>query len=75
MPGFSIVCAMITIVAMPLVGVLLTCVTRGTAALKTVNEIMRRRIHLDLDSHKKPREQLEECVRLLLNEVADVTNL
>jgi hypothetical protein len=40
-----------------------------------VNEIMRRRIHLDLDSHKKPREQLEECVRLLLNEVADVTNL
>ena len=66
---------MIANVAMPLIGVLLTCVTRGTAALKTVNEIMRRRIHLDLDLHKKPREQLEECVRLLLNEVADVTNL
>ncbi len=47
----------------------------AAAALKTVNDIMRRRGDLDLDICKKPREQLEECMRLLMNEVADVSNL
>ena len=54
----------------------LRVVTLGVAAaLKTVNDIMRRRGDLDLDIGKKPREQLEECMRLLMNEVADVSNL
>lgn len=47
-------------------------VTLHAAALKTVNDIMRRRCDLNLDIGKKPCEQLEECVRLLMNEVADV---
>jgi hypothetical protein len=50
-------------------------VTLRAAALKTVNEIMRRRVDLDLDVLQKPRDQVEECVRLLMNEIADVANL
>jgi hypothetical protein len=36
---------------------------------------MRRRRDLDLDIDKKPLQQLEECVGLLMNEVMDVSNL
>jgi hypothetical protein len=53
-------------------GTCLYLVTLHAAALKTVNDIMRRRCDLNLDIGKKPCEQLEECLRLLMNEVADV---
>jgi hypothetical protein len=45
------------------------------AALKTVNDIMRRRADLDLDTDKKPLQQLEDCMRLLMHEVSDASNL
>ena len=50
-------------------------VTVCAAALKTVNDIMRHRGKLDLDSRKTPREQLEECIKLLTSEIADILNL
>ena len=62
-----------------LMSILMFCVvlflTWYVVALKTVNEIMRRRGDWNLDARKKPQEQLEECMRLLMNQVADVSNL
>ena len=51
------------------------CVTHCAAALRTANEILLRRSDLDLDTDKLPKDQLEQCLRLLLSEAADVTNL
>ena len=47
----------------------------AAAALTTVNDVMRRRGDLDLDIGKKPREQREACMRALMNEVVDASDL